>query len=190
MMSFRRAGLHHTQRRPKSYQSDAFVEDRNTMAMTTLLLRLSQANGRQTQQSTALSALVVGFAILAMSMLTGCGPGGELEKGAIIPDTTSPASGGSNGAGGSSSPTASSASISLAWDPVGDPSVVGYVVHYGTRSPGSYGSCAYDQVTYSSSPVVTLAGLTPDTTYYFAVSAFNGREGACSAEVATVTSLT
>jgi hypothetical protein len=40
---------------------------------------------------------------------------------------------------------------------------------------------------FSSSPSVTVTGLANNTTYYFAVSAYNGLESACSAEVAMVT---
>lgn len=190
MVSFRYAGIHHAQLRPKSYQPEHSLRHRDTMAMTTLFLRLQRVIGRRSQ---ALKTLVIGVAIVTMSMLTGCGPGGELDSGPIIPDSPSPEGGGSNGSqtgssGGSSSPTAGAASASLSWSPVGDPSVLGYIVHYGRSSSGSFGSCSYEHSTFSSSPTATVTDLAPNTPYFFAVSAFNGLESACSAEVATVTS--
>lgn len=190
MLSFRYAGLHHARLRPKSYQPERSLRQRDTMAMTTLLLRLQRLIGRR---SHALKTLVIGVAILTMSMLTGCGPGGELEDGPIIPDSSSSQGGGANGSqtgssGGSSLPTAGGASASLSWSPVGDPSVLGYIVYYGRSSSGSFGSCSYERSTFSSSPAATVTDLAPNTTYFFAVSAFNGLESACSAEVATVTS--
>lgn len=132
--------------------------------------------------------------MLTLSMVTGCGAGVEGEAGPIITDGTAPANGGgagngsgSGGTGGSSAPVAGAASASLTWDPVGDPSVLGYIVHYGRSSSGMFGSCSYELATFTSSPAATITGLAPDTTYFFAVSAYNGLEGTCSAEVATVT---
>ena len=86
--------------------------------------------------------------------------------------------------GPAAAPTAS-AVATLAWNPVGE--VAGYYIHYGKESPGSHGSCAYAQSTFSSTPTATVSGLEADTTYYFAVSSFNGIESACSDEVSTVT---
>ena len=84
------------------------------------------------------------------------------------------------------------ATADLAWNAGGDPSVLGYYVHYGMQSPNSLGSCAYEQSIYYSltslanaaSPTATINSLTTGTTYYFAVSAYNGIESPCSAEVA------
>lgn len=78
------------------------------------------------------------------------------------------------------SPTASK---SLAWDQVNG--VHGYLVYYGTESPGVDGSCAYAQSVFTSTPSVTVTGLAPKSTYYFAVSAFNGLESPCSTEIMT-----
>ncbi|WP_455388878.1 fibronectin type III domain-containing protein [Petrachloros mirabilis] len=75
----------------------------------------------------------------------------------------------------------------MAWDPVQDPTVTGYYVHYGLQSANSAGSCAYTQSSFSSSPAATVTGLAPNTTYYFAVSAYNGLESTCSTEVSTFT---
>jgi hypothetical protein len=157
------------------------------MALTPLLLRLLQMDSLQTPPSTLFNVLGLGLAILTILAVTGCGgSGGEGDIGPMISNTPSPGNGGSNGGGSSSPPPVSrTASASLSWDPVSD--VIGYIVHYGTGSPGSSGSCAYAQSTFSSSPSVTVSGLAANTTYYFAVSAFNGLESACSNEVTTVT---
>ena len=165
------------------------------MVLTTLQLRLFQTNTRNAQQSRALATLILGLAILTFSLLAGCSSSGDAENLSVAPSSggggSSGGSSSSNGGGsGGSSQTAvaGTASASLAWDSVSDSSVVGYIVHYGTQSPNSLGSCAYQQSTFSSSPSTTVTGLAANTTYYFAVSAYNGLESACSAEVTTVTS--
>ncbi|MGH7220661.1 MAG: fibronectin type III domain-containing protein [Nitrospiraceae bacterium] len=101
-----------------------------------------------------------------MPLLTGCG-GGE----------------------GGSEPSAAQggATVSLAWDPVPDPSVHSYVVYYGQQSPDQPGSCAYESSMSVVSPSATITNLDPNTLYYFTVSAHNGLESACSNEVSTVT---
>lgn len=81
----------------------------------------------------------------------------------------------------------STVAVSLAWDPVQDSSVTGYYIHYGNQSPNSSGSCTYTQSTFVSSPTATISGLASGTTYFFAVSAYNGLESACSAEVSKST---
>ncbi len=93
----------------------------------------------------------------------------------------------SNEFGGGDSVTPAGASVSLAWDPVQDPSVYAYFVRYGTQSSGGSGSCNYAYAVYVGSPSATITGLDHDTRYYFAVSAYNGAESRCSNEVSTVT---
>ena len=120
-----------------------------------------------------LIAIVTGILLSIMPLLTGCGGG---ETGSQPTVTVTPASAG--------------ATASLAWSPVPDPSVSSYFVHYGRQSPSQSGSCAYESSTSvgaTGSPSATLTNLDPDTTYYFAVSAYNGLESACSNEVSTVT---
>ena len=155
----------------------------------TLQLRLFQTNTRNARRSRALETLIFGLAILTFSMLTGCSSSGDPANVSIAPSSDGGGSNGSGsgGGGGSQTAVAGTASASLAWDSVSDSSVVGYIVHYGTQSPNSFGSCAYQQSTFSSSPSTTVAGLAANTTYYFAVSAYNGLESACSGEVTTVT---
>jgi hypothetical protein len=79
------------------------------------------------------------------------------------------------------------ATASLSWEPVNDPTVVAYTVHYGTRSTGSLGSCAYDNSVTVVEPAATIGGLEFNTQYYFAVSAFNGSDGPCSNEASKMT---
>jgi hypothetical protein len=79
------------------------------------------------------------------------------------------------------------ATVSLTWDPVNDASVIGYYIHYGKQSSEQPGSCAYDELQFVSSPRGTVTGLDLGSTYYFAVSAYNGVESACSNEVSAHT---
>src|SRR5262245_6867892 len=117
-----------------------------------------------------LTILVSGLLLTLMSALTGCGSGGE------------------TGSNPSTSASPSVATVSLAWDPPQDQSVQGYYVHYGRQSSGHSGSCTYEHTVYSTDSAATVPNLDPNTTYYFAVSAYNGREGPCSEEVSTITS--
>jgi hypothetical protein len=101
--------------------------------------------------------------------LAGCGSGGE--GGPTITTTSTP----------------TGATASLTWDPVNDPSVVGYYIHYGKQSAGQAGSCAYEDARFVTTPSGTVTGLDTDSRYYFAVSAYNGLESSCSNEVSTQT---
>lgn len=112
-----------------------------------------------------LTFIITGLLLSVMPLLTGCG--GE-------------------GTGGGSTPPVG-VTASLAWEAAQDPSVTAYVVYYGRQSPNQSGSCEYERSAYVTSPSVTVEDLDPNTTYYFAVSAYNGQESACSNEVSTVT---
>jgi len=94
---------------------------------------------------------------------------------------------GESGEGQGSTPAAAKITKSLAWQPVDDPSIHAYIVHYGRQSPGQDGSCAYESTLRVTSPSAAVPNLEPNTRYYFAVSAYNGEESACSAEVSIVT---
>lgn len=73
--------------------------------------------------------------------------------------------------------------MSLVWDRSNDQSVIGYYIHYGKQSPNQLASCAYDRAVFASSHEGIVTGLDFGSTYYFAVSAYNGIRGDCSNEV-------
>ncbi|MBM4127397.1 MAG: fibronectin type III domain-containing protein [Nitrospira sp.] len=110
--------------------------------------------------------IVLGVLFLS---LTGCGAGQQGDP--AITTTATP----------------TGVMASLQWDPVNDSSVIGYYIHYGRQSPGQAGSCAYDDVRFVTTPSGTVTGLDTNSLYYFAVSAYNGVESACSNEVSTNT---
>jgi Fibronectin type III domain len=155
------------------------------MVLTMLLLRLQSAIGCLTRDP--LSSRGLRLMVLCIPLLTGCGaaddPGNDLS--AIL----------AKAGNGNGHAHGSTVSASLTWDPGTDPRVLGYYVHYGTQSTNSVGSCAYaDSIYYSldslanaASPTAILSGLDSGTTYYFAVSAYNGIESACSNEVSKST---
>lgn len=63
----------------------------------------------------------------------------------------------------------------LEWDRPSDPTVLGHKVYYGTTSKSYQGLAIVDrEVTY------TFGNLTRGTTYYFAVTSFNGTGESCS----------
>jgi hypothetical protein len=150
------------------------------MVLTALLLCVQKTKNHQRWTLKLYKTVVLALVIITPSLLTGCGSGGDAEYGPIIPIGT--------GSGGGASPAFGGASVSLAWDLHPDSSVIGYFVYYGTQPSNSPGSCAYARSSFSSSPSATITGLAPNTTYYFAVSAYNGHQSACSSEVSTVTS--
>ncbi len=114
---------------------------------------------------------VIGSAMLSALLLTitGCGSG---EEGGLDLSTAA---------------TPTGAMASLTWDPVQDPTVYAYHVHFGRRSSGQPGSCNYEDSVSVSAPSATITGLEPNTRYFFSVSSFNGLSSACSNEVSTVT---
>jgi hypothetical protein len=111
-----------------------------------------------------LTAMLASLLLTMMPLLTGCG-----------------------GEGQASTPADTGIAMSLAWDPVPDPSVHSYFVYYGQQSPGQPGSCAYESSMSVVSPSATVTNLEPNTLYYFSVSAHNGLESACSNEVSAIT---
>jgi hypothetical protein len=144
------------------------------MKKTSLSVRLVQMIQTTTRQSGTIRVVVLTILLVTGSLITGCGSGGD---GGGLP------SAGSSGDG--SAGLTGPASAALAWDPVG--SVWGYFIHYGTQSPGSPGSCAYAESVFSSTPTATVDGLAANTTYYFAVSSYNGLESTCSIELTRMT---
>ena len=93
--------------------------------------------------------------------LAACGEGGEGSSGGAI--------------------------ASVAWDPVNDPTVISYTVHYGKHSSGSVGSCNYEKSVDVAEPSTAIGGLEFNAQYYFAVSAFNGAHSSCSDEITEMT---
>lgn len=75
---------------------------------------------------------------------------------------------------------AASQTVSVAWDPSPDTSVVGYIVYMGTSS-GDY--LITNNV--GQSVIATVSGLQPGGTYYFSVAAYTaaGVESALSEEI-------
>jgi hypothetical protein len=136
-----------------------------------------------------LTAIVAGLLLTMMPfLLTGCGSGGGGGTGSNPSVTVAPGSSG----GGTAAPVGATAS--LAWSPVQDPSVTAYFVHYGPQPSGQAGSCTYASSEHVAPPSstgttvsATVTNLAPNTVYYFAVSAYNGLESACSNEVSAVT---
>ena len=112
---------------------------------------------------TIAQSCLIGLSLISLS-LTGCGAAGEQE-----------------------SPTPTGATVNLVWNPVNAPSIVGYYIHYGKQSPNQSGSCAYDRAIFASSHQGIVTGLDSGSTYYFAVSAYNGDRSDCSNEVHTQT---
>jgi hypothetical protein len=133
------------------------------MVMPTSHLRLVGAHDPQAIRLFMVRCCLSALVMFTGSLVAGCGSGDE---------------------GPSANSLASAAtSKSLTWDPVNG--VHGYVVYYGSESPGVSGSCAYSESVFTTTPSVTVTGLNPNATYYFAVSAFNGLESPCSTELVT-----
>lgn len=114
-----------------------------------------------TQTPSALSLI----AVLSLSSVTDCGGGGNGDPAGPIVGAT----------------------VTLGWDPVQDPTVSAYDVHYGKQSPSQPGSCPSSDSIRVPAPPTSVTGLAPNTRYYFAVSAYNGLSGPCSNAVSTVT---
>ncbi len=137
-------------------------------ALTKTHLRLWTGVIKTAWVSLRLSTIATG---LLLSFLTGCGGGGEAGSDPNIMVT----------------PGSLGATVSLAWNPVADPSVTAYNVYYGRQSPNQFGSCAYENIITVDSPSIIVTALDPETRYYFTVSAYNGLESPCSNEVSAVT---
>jgi fibronectin type III domain protein len=105
----------------------------------------------------------------------------------MLPFLTGCSGGNGSGDGKASTPADTGITASLAWHPVPDTSVIAYFIHYGRQSTGQPGSCAYESSMHVTSPSATVTNLEPNTRYHFTVSAYNGLESACSAEISTVT---
>src|SRR5512147_3352794 len=124
-------------------------------------LRMNNSANIHFQKSIIGLACSIALSVLFLS-LSGCGSGGAGEP---TISTTS---------------TASGAMATLVWSPVqpqaGEPSILGYYIHYGRHSSGVAGSCSYEASKFVMTSTGTVTGLETGSRYYFAVSAYNGIE--------------
>jgi hypothetical protein len=80
--------------------------------------------------------------------------------------------------------TPTGATVRLNWQHTADVDSFGYYVYYGKRPAEEAGSCAgYEANQAVDAPPATIAGLEPDTIYYFAVKHFGDSDDACSEEI-------
>ncbi|MCC6502897.1 MAG: fibronectin type III domain-containing protein [Deltaproteobacteria bacterium] len=109
-------------------------------------------------------------------VLAGCGGGGVVDTASGVP------SGG--GGGGVATKSASLSWSSVTFNDDGTPLVdlAGFKVYYGTQS-GNYTNST--DISDPSTTSTVVSGLTQDTTYYFAVTAYDtsGNESSFSNEV-------
>lgn len=99
-------------------------------------------------------------------------------------------------------PTLTGVTAHLTWDHPSDIKVDGYYIYYGKRSsqePSSEessseestseepNSCSHGESQAIDAPTATITGLEPNTSYFFAIRAFNESESLCSNEIVAVT---
>ena len=107
------------------------------MVLTTLSVCLQTIHPRGRQRSLLLRSIIPGLCLVCVSLVTACGSGGDSPESASI-----------------SSPPSSqpeTVAVSLQWNSVPDPTVSGYFVYYGTRSPNQSGSCGYSERFFTNS---------------------------------------
>lgn len=104
-------------------------------------------------------------------------------------------------------PTPTGVTAHVTWEPPPHFNVAGYYIYYGKRSlvkpsleePSSesssseessseeLNSCSYGESQAVEAPSATITGLEPNTSYFFAIRAFNSSESICSNEITRVT---
>lgn len=116
----------------------------------------------------ALTAPILAFTIGLL--LSGCGGG---ASGGTADSGTSPPTGDNN--------------VALAWDPANVTNLSGYRIYYGT-SPRNYIQPYGQGISVGKITAYTLMGLSSQTQYYFAVTAFDaaGNESGFSNEASKV----
>jgi hypothetical protein len=77
--------------------------------------------------------------------------------------------------------------VQVNWNPSPGTNTTGYYIYYGKQPSGELGSCSYGESQAVEAPPATIAGLEPNTPYYFAISAFNEAESPCSIEFMLIT---
>jgi hypothetical protein len=90
------------------------------------------------------------------------------------------------GGGGNADSSPGTPPVTLQWDAVIDPSLVGYRLYYGLI-PGTYLQAPGEGLSVGNVPTFTLTGLSSGTTYYFGVRAYDSEnnESAYSNEIST-----
>ncbi len=99
-------------------------------------------------------------------------------------------------------PTLTGVTAHLTWDHPSDIHVDGYYIYYGkysSQEPSSEessseestseesNSCSHGESQAIAAPTATITGLEPNTSYFFAIRAFNESESLCSNEIVAVT---
>jgi hypothetical protein len=108
---------------------------------------------------------IIGALLIAVGGLCGCGASDTAENGSPTGSAT--------GAQPLAPATAlASNTVTLAWDPVTHPNLVGYRVYFGT-APGTYSQATGNGVNVGSATTHTVTGLSSGTRYYFAVTAYD-----------------
>ena len=81
---------------------------------------------------------------------------------------------GCGGGGGGGGDAAATGAIRVAWDPVTDPRLAGYKLHYGPAETPYSNAVDAGAATQSGNEVTyTLTGLTPGQTYFITVTAYD-----------------
>lgn len=154
--------------------------------MVKLLPLFQRQNTNDEIASLLLQSIASSILLLCFSLFTACGSGGDGELGNALGQGGDRELGNARDLRDALNITSENGTVSLTWNPVADSSIKGYFVYYGTTSPNSFGSCGYPMRKFTRTNTIKLHGLTPGTQYFFAVSAFNGLESACSAEASTI----
>ena len=159
------------------------------MVLTTLWVCLEKTIGLTTWFAPFFRSIICSAIIVCLPLLTACGSSDGASLAELFRNGHGP------GPSEDDPNSSSTGAAQLDWAPVADPNVVGYFVYYGTQPSNASGSCAYadrlyfplDSLANTEAPSVIIDGLALETTFYFAVTAYNGDESVCSNEVSKMT---